>query len=298
MSLAANLNLVTKVYFPRTLLPLAAVIVPFVDFLVGLPGALRRSWRSTTRGPVGSRYSPRRCSWGSRSSRRSAAGFFLSAINVRYRDVRYMIPVVLQVLPLLSGVIYVVQEIPDEVAVGARVQPDDGSHHGLALGRDRRAAARSRARRRSAFAVGVAPLRRRPRGLPIVGAALRGHDLMSVAIEAEGLSKRYRLGEFQAAYGTLRESLVHAGRLLTRKEHRREAQEIWALRGRLVRGRRGRGARRDRPQRRRQVDAAQGADPDHRRRRRGASRSVAASAACSRSAPASTPSSPAARTST
>ena len=37
MSLAANLNLVTKVYFPRTLLPLAAVIVPLVDFLVGLP---------------------------------------------------------------------------------------------------------------------------------------------------------------------------------------------------------------------------------------------------------------------
>ena len=52
---------------------------------------------------------------------------------------------------------------------------------------------------------------------------------MSVAIEAEGLSKRYRLGEFQAAYGTLRESLVHAGRLLTGKEHRREVQEIWAL---------------------------------------------------------------------
>jgi len=52
---------------------------------------------------------------------------------------------------------------------------------------------------------------------------------MSVAIEVEGLSKRYRLGEFQAAYGTLRESLVHAGRLLTGREHRREVQEIWAL---------------------------------------------------------------------
>ena len=37
MSLAANLHLVTKVYFPRTLLPLAAVIVPLVDFVVGLP---------------------------------------------------------------------------------------------------------------------------------------------------------------------------------------------------------------------------------------------------------------------
>ena len=40
------------------------------------------------------------------------AGFLLSALNVRYRDVRYMIPVFLQVLPLLSGVMYAVEEIP------------------------------------------------------------------------------------------------------------------------------------------------------------------------------------------
>ena len=52
---------------------------------------------------------------------------------------------------------------------------------------------------------------------------------MAVAIDAQGLSKRYRLGEFQAAYGTLRESLVHAGRRLTGKEHRSSAQELWAL---------------------------------------------------------------------
>ena len=52
---------------------------------------------------------------------------------------------------------------------------------------------------------------------------------MPVAIEAQGLSKRYRLGEFQAAYGTLRESLVHAGKRLTGKEHRRETKELWAL---------------------------------------------------------------------
>ncbi len=52
---------------------------------------------------------------------------------------------------------------------------------------------------------------------------------MSVAIDAQGVSKRYRLGEFQAAYGTLRESLVHAGRRLTGKEHRSSTKELWAL---------------------------------------------------------------------
>jgi lipopolysaccharide transport system permease protein len=40
------------------------------------------------------------------------AGFFLSALNVRYRDVRYVIPVLLPVLPLVSGVIYAVEELP------------------------------------------------------------------------------------------------------------------------------------------------------------------------------------------
>jgi lipopolysaccharide transport system ATP-binding protein len=53
---------------------------------------------------------------------------------------------------------------------------------------------------------------------------------MPTVIKAEGLAKRYRLGEHQAAYGTLRESLARAGRRLTRREHRHEAQEIWALR--------------------------------------------------------------------
>ena len=78
----------------------------------------------------------------------------------------------------------------------------------------------------------------RPRGLPLVRAALRGHDLMAVAIEAEGSRKRYRLGEFQAAYGTLRESLVARREGGSRARSTAEShEEIWALRGRLVRGR-------------------------------------------------------------
>jgi lipopolysaccharide transport system ATP-binding protein len=52
---------------------------------------------------------------------------------------------------------------------------------------------------------------------------------MSTVIEARGVAKRYRLGEFQAAYGTLRESLVHAGRRLVRRESKHRWPEIWAL---------------------------------------------------------------------
>ena len=41
-------------------------------------------------------------------------GLLLSAVNVRYRDVRYMIPIFLQVLPLLSGVMFAVDQIPEK----------------------------------------------------------------------------------------------------------------------------------------------------------------------------------------
>jgi len=53
---------------------------------------------------------------------------------------------------------------------------------------------------------------------------------MAVAVGVEGLSKQYRIGELQAAYGTLRESLSHLGKRLTGQEHHRGYEEIWALR--------------------------------------------------------------------
>jgi lipopolysaccharide transport system ATP-binding protein len=54
---------------------------------------------------------------------------------------------------------------------------------------------------------------------------------MPTAIDAQGLSKSYRIGEMQAAYGTLRESLAHAARRVAGREHQHhKREEIWALR--------------------------------------------------------------------
>jgi lipopolysaccharide transport system ATP-binding protein len=53
---------------------------------------------------------------------------------------------------------------------------------------------------------------------------------MPVAIEAHELSKRYRIGQMQAAYGTLRDSLSRAAGRLVGREEDHELQEIWALR--------------------------------------------------------------------
>lgn len=111
MSLAANLQLVTKVYFPRTLLPLAAVVVPMIDLLVGLPVLLFAMWLYGA-WPGGLEVLAAPLFLLLALITALGAGFFLSAVNVRYRDVRYMVPVLLQVLPLLSGVMYAVHSLP------------------------------------------------------------------------------------------------------------------------------------------------------------------------------------------
>jgi lipopolysaccharide transport system ATP-binding protein len=53
---------------------------------------------------------------------------------------------------------------------------------------------------------------------------------MGAAIAVDGLAKRYRLGQYRAAYGTLRDSIaLGASRMLRRDHDRQESQELWAL---------------------------------------------------------------------
>jgi lipopolysaccharide transport system permease protein len=111
MSLASNIQLVTKVYFPRTLLPLAAVIVPMLDLLIGVPVLVLMMWIYET-WPGGWEVFLAPLFLLLALVTALGAGFFLSAVNVKYRDVRYIIPVLLPVLPLLSGVIYAVHDLP------------------------------------------------------------------------------------------------------------------------------------------------------------------------------------------
>jgi lipopolysaccharide transport system permease protein len=112
-SLVSNLPLVTKVYFPRVLLPLAAVVVPLVDLIVGLPVliavmAVYGAWPKGISGAL----APLFIFLAFITA--LGVGFLLATVNVRWRDVRYMIPVFLQVLPLLSGVMYTLDKLPSK----------------------------------------------------------------------------------------------------------------------------------------------------------------------------------------
>jgi lipopolysaccharide transport system permease protein len=112
-SLVSNAGLVTKVYFPRVLVPLAAVLVPAVDFLfANLVLVALMGWYGTW--PTGPEIALAPVFLGLAFVIVLGIGFFLSALNVRYRDVAYAIPVFLQVLPFVSGVPYAVSEIPEK----------------------------------------------------------------------------------------------------------------------------------------------------------------------------------------
>ncbi|HEX6664725.1 MAG TPA: polysaccharide ABC transporter ATP-binding protein [Gaiellaceae bacterium] len=62
---------------------------------------------------------------------------------------------------------------------------------------------------------------------------------MATAISADGLSKKYRIGQYRAAYGTLRDSIMHGvGRM--RHGHLHDPpKEIWAVRDVSFEARRG-----------------------------------------------------------
>jgi lipopolysaccharide transport system permease protein len=113
VSLVTNSGLVTKVYFPRVLLPLATVIVPLVDLLIGvvLMVVLMAYYDTWPAGPE-VLLAPAFLLMAMVTA--LGGGFLLSAVNVRYRDVPYAIPVFLQVLPLVSAVPYAFNEIPEK----------------------------------------------------------------------------------------------------------------------------------------------------------------------------------------
>ena len=93
-SLIANSNLISKIYFPRLIVPAGSVITSFVDFLITLGIMVLMlmwyqfvpDWRIVTLPLfVGLAFG---AAFGS--------GLWLCALNVEYRDFRYIIPFIVQ----------------------------------------------------------------------------------------------------------------------------------------------------------------------------------------------------------
>ena len=110
-SLIANERLITKVYFPRLVVPIAAVLGGLVDFAVAFVILLAMmayysivpTWAIVTL--------PAFILLAIITA--LGVGLWLSALNVQYRDVRYTIPFLIQVWLFVTPVVYPSSIIPE-----------------------------------------------------------------------------------------------------------------------------------------------------------------------------------------
>jgi lipopolysaccharide transport system permease protein len=103
-SLVNNLPLVTKVYFPRIFLPASALLAGLVDFAIslGVLAAVMIAYRVTP--PARIVFMPLMIVIAIAATLGVSAG--LGALNVRYRDVRYVLPFMSQLWLFLTPVAY------------------------------------------------------------------------------------------------------------------------------------------------------------------------------------------------
>ncbi len=110
-SIVANTQLISKVYFPRLAIPLAAVLANLVDLSVGL--LLELALLVGFGVPLGVQLLAVPLLVGLSVLTALGVSVWLSALDVQYRDVRYAVPFFVQVWLFATPVIYAVQDVPE-----------------------------------------------------------------------------------------------------------------------------------------------------------------------------------------
>ncbi len=112
--LVENESIIKKVYFPRLILPISTTITPLIDFasaLCVLFGLM--IYYHYTPHLAGIIVLPILLVMSTISA--SGLGLYLASLNVKYRDVRYVVPFFIQMLLFVTPVIYPVSLIPQKL---------------------------------------------------------------------------------------------------------------------------------------------------------------------------------------
>lgn len=104
-SMVTNANIIKKIYFPRLIIPISSVLVGLFDFLIAFvvfiiycfSKGIFFDWNALFYFPVAVLLT---------CIATFGAGSLLAALNVKYRDFRYIIPFLIQFLLFLTPVIY------------------------------------------------------------------------------------------------------------------------------------------------------------------------------------------------
>ncbi len=104
-SLINNKNIITKVYFPRLIIPISITLTKFVDFFIAsivLAGLM--IYYHYTPSLIGILVFPILIIISFLAT--LGLGFIFSSVNVKYRDVKYILPFFIQILMFVTPVIY------------------------------------------------------------------------------------------------------------------------------------------------------------------------------------------------
>ena len=111
-SLLDNERILSKVYFPRLLLPVAPVLAGLVDATIGTVLLLVAAGIAGI-DPFGPALVVAPLAFALAAATSIGVGLVLSAVNVHFRDVKYVVPFMLQVWMFASPVVYPADTVPD-----------------------------------------------------------------------------------------------------------------------------------------------------------------------------------------
>jgi len=128
-SLVNSQNLITKVYFPRLVVPMAGVLASLVDFLVSciMLGVVMAFYGIVPTGRVA--FLPLLVLLAMITA--LGFGLWLSALNVRYRDVNYLVPFIVQIWMYVTPVVYGTNLIPERYRFLLALNPMTGVVEGF-----------------------------------------------------------------------------------------------------------------------------------------------------------------------
>ncbi len=120
-SLVNNANVITKVYFPRVVVPMASIIAAGVDFVVAfgllmlLLPFFHVAYHPSLLLALPMAALAALCA--------ASAGVWLSAINLQFRDVRYALPFFIQLLIFVTPVFYPASLLPEKYRFVLELNP-------------------------------------------------------------------------------------------------------------------------------------------------------------------------------
>ena len=271
ISLVNNAALVSKIYFPRVFIPAAVVAAGLVDFAISFVVLVAVVLLGGGHPSLGVLALPLLLLMAVAVAFGVSSG--LAALNVRYRDVRYVVVFMVQLWLFATPVAYSSTLIPSPWRTLSAINPMVGVVEGFRwamlsepacpMGVDRRVGGFG------SSLLGGWPCVFRPRRAGLCGRRLRRSCPMGeIAIRTHELGKRYTLGIRQRGYDTLRETIASVAGDTVRSTYDAQAapgrtNAVGAPRP-LALDRSRRDRRTDRPQRRGQDHAAEDPLPDHR----------------------------------